>query len=335
MVLMKSSHFKFMIVLLFMLTLLIFATGCSSKASEAGEGEKEPIVVQLAINGGTNLFTVIKEKGWLEESFKAHHATVKWSEFQSGPPLLESLAADRVDISLLGDGAALQGQSAGLPFVNIGLISNGARLNAILVPANSPVQRVEDLKGRRIALAKGTTSHVYLLKVLAKYGLSEQDLEIVNLQFTDALPAFTTGKVDAWVAIDPFTTQLTRQKTAAIVAGPEQGILAPVALIARTGFAKEHPELVTEFLRVYKEAIVWQNEHLDEMAQMFADEKKIPVEILKEVFSNQNAELTPITRDAIATQQASVEILEASGFLKQPIQYEKYVDNSYIERLGP
>lgn len=334
MALMKSSCFKFMLVLLLLIMLLMNTTACSNHTPEEGEGGKEPIVVQLAINGGTNLFTVIKEKGWLAESFKAHNATVEWSEFQSGPPLLESLAANRVDISLLGDGAALQGQSAGLPFVNVGLISNGARLNSILVPANSAVRRVEDLKGKRIALAKGTTSHVYLLKVLAKYGLTEQDLEIVNLQFTDALPAFTTGKVDAWVAIDPFTTQLTRQKTAVIVAGPEQGILAPVALIARTDFAKEHPELVTEFLRVYKEAIVWQNEHPDEVAQMFSDQKKIPVDILKEVFSNQSAELTPITQDAIATQQASAEILEASGFLKKPIQYEKYVDNSYIEKLG-
>ncbi|GAB6926746.1 aliphatic sulfonate ABC transporter substrate-binding protein [Paenibacillus sp. JCM 10914] len=331
----KKKHVPLMAALLVSAACLLAA--CSSDTSSASSGNEgtEPVVVRLAINGGTNLFTIIREKGWLTERFKEHHAIVEWSEFQSGPPLLESLAAKRVDLSLLGDGAALQGQSAGLPFVNVGLISSGSNLNSILVPADSAIQQVEELRGKKIALAKGTTSHVYLLKKLANHGLTEQDVEIVNLQFSDALPAFSTGSVDAWVSIDPFTTQLTQESKARIVAGKDETILAPVALIARTDFAKEHPELVTEFLKVYKEAIQWQNTHLDEVAQLFAADKKIPVEILKQVLSNQNAELTPITEDVIATQQASAEILQTSGFLKKPIEYKEYVDNSYLERLNP
>lgn len=333
---MKSGRgFRASIFVIVAAILLIAAVIAPSSVPEAAAAKKE-LKVNIAINGSLNIFSIIKEKGLLDDVLKKHNATVSWSEFVGGPPILESLAAKRVDISVLGDGAALQGLSAGLSFSSIGLVSDGSRLNSVLVAPNSGIKSVKDLKGKTVALAKGTTSHVFLVKVLAKNGLKEEDLKIVNLPLPEAQSAFQGGKVDAWATIDPYTTQLTLQKKARSIAGAEQSIPAPITLIARNAFAKENPELVTEILKVYKEAVNWQNTHVDEAAQLFANQKKISKAVVKSLLSNQKAKLSPITKDIIATQQASADYLYNSKFLKKKVNYSVSVNNTFVTKaLAP
>ena len=324
--------------------LLLVVSGCGSAGSSSSNNKAnadsasstdaaETIVVNVAQNGGMGPLAIIQDKGWLEEAFKPFNAEVSWSEFPSGPPLLESLVAGRVDLSLLGDGAALQGQAAGLPFIYIANIGLGSKSNTILVHDSSHIQTIADLKGKQIAVAKGTTFHVFLLKVLDKYGLTEKDVSLVNLQTPDGLPVFQSGQVDAWVISDPYTTQLVDSKEARILAGAEQNILAPGNLIARTPFSKEHPELVIEFLKVYQQAVTWQNEHIDEAATLLANRKKVSPDLMKKLLENSEAIIAPVTDEVIQTQQLSADLLVKSQFLKKPIQITNYVDNSFINKV--
>ena len=338
----RKSLLSFLTVCSILLLLVVSGCGSSASSSSSGKADTSPakgaassetITVNVAQNGGMGPLAIIQEKGWLEEEFQALNAKVIWSEFASGPPLLESLVAGRVDLSLLGDGAALQGQAAGLPFIYIANISTGTNVNTIVVPASSEIKSIPDLKGKQIALAKGTTSHVFLLKVLDRNGLTEKDVSIVNLQFPDALPVFQAGQVDAWVTVDPYTTQLIDSKEAVILAGADQNILAPGNLIARTPFSKEHPELVTAYLKVYLKAVNWQNEHVDEAAELIANKKKVSPELMKKLMANSQAILTPVTDEVIDTQQLSADLLVKEQFLKKPIQITDYVDNSFINTL--
>ncbi|SET06708.1 aliphatic sulfonate ABC transporter substrate-binding protein [Paenibacillus sp. NFR01] len=304
--------------------------------AQKAHAESKEIKVNIAINGSLNILSIIKEKGLLDDVLKKYNATVTWSEFVGGPPILEALAAKRVDISVLGDGAALQGLSAGLPFSGIGLVSDGTRLNSILVAPDSGIATVKDLKGKTVAVAKGTTSHVFLVKVLAKYGLKEKDVKIVNLAQPEAQSAFLGGKVDVWATIDPYTTQLTLQKKAVSIAGGNENISAPITLIARNAFAKAHPDIVTDILVVYKQAVNWQNTHTDEAAQLFADQKKIPKAVVKAILSNQVAKLSPITPAIISTQQKSADYLYDAKFLKKKIKYSDSVNNAFVTKaLAP
>ena len=105
---MKSTH-KFLLGLLLAIMTTVLLTGCNSdtkSASGKSQEDDEPIKVNIAINGGIGPLVIAKEKGWFEEEFKSLNAEVAWSEFTSGPPLLESLASNRVDLSSLGDGAS-------------------------------------------------------------------------------------------------------------------------------------------------------------------------------------------------------------------------------------
>ncbi|MEK8126743.1 aliphatic sulfonate ABC transporter substrate-binding protein [Paenibacillus filicis] len=294
---------------------------------------EKPSVINVAINGSLSPLNIVKDKGWLEEELKKYKVTVAWSEFPSGPPLLEALAAKRVDLSFLGDGAALSGQSSGLPFVNVGLISDGKGLNSLLVHENSKIQTIADLKGKTIAVAKGTTSHVFLLKVLVKNGLTEKDVSLVNLQLQEGLPAFTSGKVDAWVTIEPYPTQLVLQKEARVLAGAEQGILAPATVIARTEFAKNHPELVEVYLSVFKRAADYANANREEVAQLFSELKKVPGPVISEVLKKQNYTIGPVNEEAIEAQQASADLLFENNFIKKKITFTDYVDNAIIKKI--
>ncbi|RXZ81139.1 aliphatic sulfonate ABC transporter substrate-binding protein [Paenibacillaceae bacterium] len=294
---------------------------------------EKPSVINVAINGSLSPLNIVKDKGWLDEELKKYNVTVAWSEFPSGPPLLEALAAKRVDLSFLGDGAALSGQSSGLPFINIALISDGKSLNSLLVHENSEIQTIADLKGKTIAVAKGTTSHVFLLKVLVKNGLTEKDVSLVNLQLQEGLPAFTSGKVDAWVTIEPYPIQLVLQKEARVLAGAEQGILAPATVIARTEFANNHPELVEVYLSVFKRAADYANANKEEVAQLFSELKKIPSEVISEFLNKQNYTIGPVSEDAIEAQQASADLLFENDFIKKKITFTDYVDNAIVKKI--
>lgn len=238
-----------------------------------------------------------------------------------------------MDFSFLGDGAALQGQGAGLDFANIGLITEGTQINSILVRPESGLQTPEELKGKKLGVAKGTTSHVYLDKFLKQYGLEESDLEIINLQIADAVSAFQSGQVDAIATIDPYTTQLVAQHKG-IELKPKEEIDAPVTLIARSDFAKAHPEIVTEILKAYKTATQWQSSHIDDAADTYAKLKGLDPGIVKVLINKQASGLSPISADIIETQQESADFLYQSGFLKKKIQYKDYVDNTYVEAVS-
>lgn len=306
------------------------ATVWKLRGTGSAQAGKEPVTINVALNAGLNVLLLVKEQGLLDEALKKYNAHVEWSEFASGPPLLESLTAKRVDLSFLGDGAALQGQGAGVGFSNIGLINDGAALNSVLVRPDSGIKDLTGLKGKKLAVAKGTTSHVFLVKFLKQYGMAESDLDLVNLQLTDALSAFQSGQVDAIATIDPYTTQLTGQKKA-IELKPKEVIKAPVTLIVRNEFSKAHPDIVAEVLKVYKSAAEWQDSHIEEASQIYAKLKGLDPALVKVLITKQAAGLMPISKEIIDIQQESADFLYESKFLRKQFQFQDYVNNTYVE----
>lgn len=289
----------------------------------------QTIKVNIGLNGGLSALAIAKDKGWLEEEFKKLNAEVVWSQFQSGPPLLESLVSSRVDLSFLGDGATLSGISNKVPFHVIALLGEGDGLNSILIPVNSTAQKLEDLKGKTIGLAKGTTAHVYLTKLLENYGLSIGDINIINLQPEDALAAFESGKLDAWVTWAPYSIHLLELQKAKEIKVKET-ILAPASMIGREEFIKAHPELVITFLKVYKKTIEWMHKHPDESAEFFSKQSKMSPDIVKKVLNASGLDIRAYSKDALDAQQLTADILFENGFLKNRINFKGAVDDSFV-----
>ncbi|KAA9027600.1 ABC transporter substrate-binding protein [Niallia endozanthoxylica] len=327
---MKKSQ-KSLLGTVFIFIVAIILTGCSTGTSSTTQKSKkdEQIIVKIALNGKMSPLTIGREKGWFEEELAPLNAKVEWSEFTSGPPLLESLAANHVDLSYLGDGALIAGLDKNLPFEVIAQTSTGKSNVRIITPKDSKINSIEDLKGKKVGVASGTTGHVYLAKALKYHGLTLDDVKIINLQPDDAQSAFETKQLDAWTVWEPYITN-TVEKGMAKEIKVEGEILAPGAIIARAGFAKEYPEIVEAYLRAYKKAADWRIEHPDEAAEIYAKVTKIPVETIKKIITADEPDIF-FSKESIKAQQESIETLVEVGYIKNEFSFEERINYQYID----
>src|ERR1700675_5190545 len=161
---------------------------------------------------------LLKSKGTLEDKLKAAGYSVVWTEFPSGPPLLEALNVGAIDFGNAGEAPPVFAQAAGAPLQYVAYEPPAPRGEAILVPKDSRLNSVADLKGKKVALNKGSNVHYLLVKALQKAGLKYTDIQPVFLSPSDALAAFTRASVDAWVIWDPYEAAAEASTGARILA---------------------------------------------------------------------------------------------------------------------
>src|SRR3984885_4036046 len=147
---------------------------------------------------------LLKSKATLEDRLKAAGYRVVWTEFPSGPPLLEALNVGAIDFGNAGEAPPIFAQAAGAPIQYVAYEPPAPKGETILVPKDSPLKSVSDLKGRKVALNKGSNVHYLLVKALEKAGVKYSEIEPVFLAPADARAAFERGAVDAWAIWDPF-----------------------------------------------------------------------------------------------------------------------------------
>lgn len=286
-------------VLSFALAISMFLLGCEKSTASS---KKEDVTIQIGIQQGLSPLLLAKKKGWFEEEFKKEGVKVKWTEFQSGPPYFEAIASNRLDFGEVGNSPVILAQAAGIGFTEIANTSYARKGTGILVQKDSKIASVKDVN-------------------------------VIQLQPDEAQPAFESGSVDAWAIWDPFISLHTLNKGAKVVVdGETLNVSSPEFLITRTKFAKEHPELVEKFLKVYEKARVWQDANLDEAIKVYTSVKKIDAEIVKEVFNHDKPILVPVTKEIIAEQQKTADFQYKLGSIKKEIKTEKVVDNSFVEK---
>lgn len=316
-------------VLSFTLAISLFLFGCEKSTASS---KKEDVTVQIGIQQGLSPLLLAQKKGWFEEEFKKEGVKVKWTEFQSGPPYFEAIASNRLDFGEVGNSPVISAQAAGIGFTEIANTSYARKGTGILVQKDSKITSIKELKVK-IAVAKGSSAFNLLYRALDKEGINAKDVNVIQLQPDEAQPAFESGSVDAWAIWDPFISLHTVNKGAKVITDGERlNVSSPEFLIARTKFAKEHPELVEKFLKVYEKARVWQDENLDEAIKIYTSAKKIDAEIVKEVFNHDKPILVPVTKEIVAEQQQTADFQYKLGSIKKEIKTDKVVDNSFVEK---
>ncbi|ATP93269.1 MULTISPECIES: aliphatic sulfonate ABC transporter substrate-binding protein [Bacillus] len=318
-------------IVLFLGILLVLA-GCGRQA--ANGSEDKPKEIRIGIQQSLSPLLLAKEKGWFEQSFEKEGVKVKWVEFQSGPPQFEGLAANQLDFSQVGNSPVIAGQAAGIDFKEIGLSQDGLKANGILVNKNSEIQKVEDLKGKKIAVAKGSSGFDFLYKVLDQAGLSAKDVQIIQLQPDEAISAFENGSVDAWSIWEPFLSLETIEKGAKLlVNGEATDLYSPGFTLVRTKFADEHPELVVQFLKVYDKAVKWQKDHQQEAITLYARLKQLDQKVVTQVLNNTEPLNEPISKKIINAQQHTADFQYQTKAIQRKIDVNQVVDNSFIEKM--
>jgi sulfonate transport system substrate-binding protein len=184
---------------------LVAAAGCVVCAALflPGVSPAADKVVTVGFQKYGNLI-LLKGRGGLESRLAPLGFKVEWREFPSGPPLLEALNAGAIDFGQTGETPPIFAQAAGVPLLYAGYEPPAPRGEAILVPKDSPLKTLTDLKGKKIALNKGSNVHFLLVRALEQAGLKYSEIEPVYLAPADARAAFERGAVDAWVIWDPF-----------------------------------------------------------------------------------------------------------------------------------
>ncbi len=159
-------------------------------------------VLRVGTQKGAALLMAERERRGLESLLNPLGVDVQWAEFQFGPPVLEAMRVGSVDIGLVGDTPPIFAQAAKSDLLYVAAVPSGA--SAILLPAGSTLRTLQDLKGKRVAFARGSSAHNLTIAAVEKAGLKFEDIQAIGLAPADAAAAFEKGAIDAWTIWDPF-----------------------------------------------------------------------------------------------------------------------------------
>jgi sulfonate transport system substrate-binding protein len=256
------------------------------------------------------LSLVLKEKGWLDDEFKKDAIRIEWTQSLGSNKALELLRSKSIDFGSTAGAAALLGRANGNPIKAIYIYSN-PEWTALVTRPDSGIQTVQDLKGRKVAVTRGTDPHIFLLRALNSAGLTEKDIELVPLQHPDGKTALEKGSVDAWAGLDPYTAELEVEKRG-VVFFRNKSWNSYGVLEVRESFAKDHPELVKRVLAVYEKARLWALANQAEARQILAREANLTDAVAAKVWERTDFASSSIGPDQRETIRASGDILKQS-----------------------
>ena len=220
---------------------------------------------------------VLRRFGWLEEEFKKDGTAVKWVFSAGSNRALEYLNASSLDIGSSAGLAALLSKANGNP-ITAPYIFSRPEWTALVVPKDSPIQTLKDLKGKRIAATKGTDPYLFLLRALKTVGLKRSDIEHVSLQHADGRAAMEQGRVDAWAGLDPIMAAAELDSGARLlyrnVAFNTYGFLN-----VREEFLANRPEEVKRVISSYERARLWILANTTEAVKIVSEEAKVSLQV--------------------------------------------------------
>jgi len=191
---------------------------------------------------------LLKARGSLEKRLAPMHVEVKWTEFPAGPQLLEGLNVGSIDFGTVGEAPPIFAQAAGADLVYVANEPPASAAEAIVVLKDSPLKTVAELKGKKVALNKGSNVHFLLVKLLERAGVNYNDIDTIYLTPADARAAFERGSVDAWAIWEPFLSAAQRQTGARILADGNGVVSNHQFFLAARSYAKKREDVIAIIL---------------------------------------------------------------------------------------
>src|ERR1700682_2547573 len=263
---------------------------------------------------------LLKSKGTLEDRLKAVGYRVVWTEFPSGPPLLEALNVGAIDFGNTGEAPPIFAQAAGAPIQYVAYEPPPPKGEAIVVAKDSKLTSVADLKGKKVALNKGSNVHYLLVKALEKAGVKYSEIEPAFLAPADARAAVERGAVDAWVIWDPFQAA-AEAATGARTLADGTGIVSNYQFyLSSQKFLKSDPGIVDLVLAQLSEVDDWAKGDIHAVADQLAPTIGLPVGVVEIALKRQAYGIKPITDSVIADQQQVANTFFALGLLPKQIK---------------
>lgn len=308
-----------------LVALLAVVAGCSR--ADGSTSDKGSVVLRVGDQKAGSK-ALLAAAGLLDgTSYK-----IDWKEFTSGPPLLEALNAGAVDIGGVGDTPPIFAAAAGSKITLVAATYSNPTGAAILVPKDSPITSPAQLKGKKVALAKGSSANAHLLNVLSRAGLSFADITPAYLQPADALAAFSSNSIDAWAIWDPYTA-LAQERTGARIlvdgtGGLQSGLGFQVASPAALADTEKQAAL-RDYLDRLARARAWVRTHNDQWSAAWSKEAGIPVSVAKTAVQRADARSVPIDDKLVTAEQSTADGFAKAGLIPKSIDVAAIADRRF------
>jgi sulfonate transport system substrate-binding protein len=262
---------------------------------------------------------ILKDRGTLEKRFAAQGTTVTWVEFPSGPPLMEALHAGAIDFGYTGDTPPIYAQAAGVDFVYVASIPQPGKSSGILIRAGSNIKTVADLRGKKVAVVKGSSAHNVLVRVLEKNKVAWADITPVYLQPADAGAALRAGNVDAWSIWDPFYALGERYPGVTVLTDAYGTAPSNAFFLATRDYATHYPATVEAVISEATSAWRWAESHQNDLAKVLADASGVDLDVEKTVAARGDYEVLAVTPLIVKQQQAIADTFLKLGLLPHAV----------------
>lgn len=318
---------KWLLFTLISLVVVLAACGDDTDKKASAEGD---VKLRIGYTSVYSMLGVAVEQGFLEEEFKDDNVDIEYVQFLSGPPLTEAIAGGHLDFGQIGGQPAVQAVANGIGLSVVGVYASGEKGLGLVVPENSSIQSVEQIKGKKIGVTVGSLGHRLLNEYLKEYNLQPSDIEQINLQPADLKNALAQGDIDAAVLYEPWISTAELEKAGKQIASAE-GLFNDYAYyVAANEFAEAHPEILERLLAVLHKAEEWSKEHpaetIDHLNAFFGTQKEIlELAVPRKEY---DIELTEGAQEAL---QETIDDLVESKIIRQKIELDEILRTEFLE----
>jgi sulfonate transport system substrate-binding protein len=299
-------------------------TVASAALASQARADEQPKAIRIGTQKG-GFFPAVKARHTVEDAFKPLGIEIQWVDFQFGPPLLEAINVGSVDFGYVGDAPPIFAQAANARIRYAAAVKQDGNTQAIIVPKDSAIKTLADLRGKRVAFGKGSSAHNLLVAALEKAGLTWSDITPAPLAPADATAAFAKGSVDAWSIWDPYLALAELKQDARVIAF-DKDIHKPYSFyIVGADFVEKYPALVARLDTVFAAEGVWANAHHEEVAKAQADATGVDIEAIKRFVDRSNYKVIPVDDEVIRSQQAVADRFTRLGLIPKQVKVSDIV----------
>ncbi|PZQ48380.1 MAG: sulfonate ABC transporter substrate-binding protein [Rhodovulum sulfidophilum] len=293
--------------------------GVGTVLALGGRAFAEEAVTEVKIGyQKTNLPVVARREGTIEAAL-GPDVSVKWVEFTAGPPLVEALNVGAVDLGWTGDAPPIFGQASGAAISYVAALPGNGAGEAIIVKADGGIETLADLRGKTVAVGKGTSAHNLLVAALEKAGVGYDEITPTYLAPADGAAAFAADKVDAWAVWDPFLAIAETRYAPRVLARSSDVLNVNTYFLGNKTFVAEHPSAVLKVLAGLGEAAVWADAHRPEVAAAVAEVTGVPIDAQTLAADRATFGIFEITPEIVAHQQETADRFFKLGLIPTAI----------------
>jgi sulfonate transport system substrate-binding protein len=300
-------------------------TGNEDAVSD-GKVDLSKVTLIVGDQKGTSAQDILHAAGLEDTPYK-----IEWKEFTSGPPMLEALNSNAIHVGQVGNTPPIFAAAAGGEFKVVQAITYTGQGDAIVVPKGSPITDVSQLKGKKVAVAEGSSANYNLLAQLQKAGLKYSDVEVENLQPADALAAFTAGHIDAWAIWEPFTSQAEVAEGGTVIATGD-GVVNGYGFHVASDNAISDPATkaaLSDYLKRITEAQLWASEHPDEWATVWAQGTGLDATITAAASVKRPVTVLPIDQTILDSEQEMADAFFDNGLIPNEVDLKDFFTDEF------